>query len=284
MRSCEIFIEGIGAARAVEKLAQGGVPVLAAYVQKKGVVVRVDGKDREKVFAILRGSCYNGKNVRFSGVLRAVRLLGKQAGLLIGAAVFACAVLFFQSRVLRIDVVGSGAYYRSEVLGALARNGTEMFSPPPGDRAAVTAEILSFPRVSFCSLSHEGGVLTVRVEVSDDALPLAGGNLLIPADGVVESLTVLSGTARVSVGDRVQAGAVAVENVTAIGEETLPVTVIAGVRVRYTVDAEYAGSEAYALAQAYLDHGEIEGLLTEKTGTGWRVTGEALACAALNLG
>ena len=29
MKSCEIFIEGIGAARIVEKLVQGGVPVLA---------------------------------------------------------------------------------------------------------------------------------------------------------------------------------------------------------------------------------------------------------------
>lgn len=35
MKSCEIFIEGIGAARIVEKLVQGGVPVLAARVQKK---------------------------------------------------------------------------------------------------------------------------------------------------------------------------------------------------------------------------------------------------------
>ena len=45
MKSCEIFIEGIGAARIVEKLVQGGVPVLAARVQKKGVLVRVDSKD-----------------------------------------------------------------------------------------------------------------------------------------------------------------------------------------------------------------------------------------------
>lgn len=67
MRSCEIFIEGIGAARAVEKIVQGGVPVLAARVQKKGVTVRVDGKHREKVFAILRGSCYNGKTCVLRG-------------------------------------------------------------------------------------------------------------------------------------------------------------------------------------------------------------------------
>ena len=35
MRSAQIEIEGIGAARAVEKLVQGGVPVLRAKLQKK---------------------------------------------------------------------------------------------------------------------------------------------------------------------------------------------------------------------------------------------------------
>ena len=284
MRSCEIFIEGIGAARAVEKIVRGGVPVLAARVQKKGVTVRVDGKHREKVFAILRGSCYNGKNVRFAGLLRLVRLGMARIGLIAGALVFAGLVLFFQGRVLRIEVVGSGACYEAEVLRTLAGEGTKLFSPPPADRARITAEILSLPRVSFCALSHEGGVLTVRVEVSDEALPLAGGCLYAPADGVIESLTVLAGTACAAVGDSVSQGDVIVRSVTLVGEEELPVTVIASVTVRYAVDAEYAGSEQQALAQAYLEHGAIEELHTQRTEVGWRVTGSALAYAALNLG
>ncbi len=284
MRSCEIFIEGIGAARAVEKIVRGGVPVLAARVQKKGVTVRVDGKHREKVFAILRGSCYNGKNVRFAGLLRLMRLGMARIGLIAGALVFAGLVLFFQGRVLRIEVVGSGAYYEAEVLRTLAGEGTKLFSPPPADRARITAEILSLPRVSFCALSHEGGVLTVRVEVSDEALPLAGGCLYAPADGVIESLTVLAGTACAAVGDSVSQGDAIVRSVTLVGEEELPVTVIASVTVRYAVDAEYAGSEQQALAQAYLEHGAIEELHTQRTEVGWRVTGSALAYAALNLG
>lgn len=72
MRSCEIFIEGIGAARAVEKIVQGGVPVLAARVQKKGVTVRVDGKHREKVLqfcavrVIMEKTCVCGASARRS--------------------------------------------------------------------------------------------------------------------------------------------------------------------------------------------------------------------------
>ena len=284
MKSCEIFIEGIGAARAVEKLVAGGIPVLAARAQKRGVLVRVDSKHREKVFAILRGSCYNGKKVRDVRLARVVRGLAKRAGLLAGVVLFAAVVLFGQGRVLRIDVVGSGAYYREEVLRALAREGTQFFSPPPADRARITAEILSFPRVSFCALSHEGGVLTVRVEVSDEATAPACGNLLSPVSGIVESLTVLSGTARAEVGAEVRAGDVLAENVVLLGEERFPVTVIAAAQVRYAVDEVFAGSREEALASAYLAHGEIGDLTIQMTGEGWRVTGEAIAYAALNLG
>ena len=284
MKSCEIFIEGIGGARIVEKLLQGGVPVLAARAQKRGVLVRVDTKDREKVFAILRGSCYNGKKVRPRGAARAIQALVRHAGLLAGVLFFSAAVLFGQSRVLRIEVVGSGAYYAAEVERLLAREGTGFFSPPPADRARITAQILAFPRVSFCSLSHEGGVLTVCVEVEDEAQAPAGGSLFAPVSGTVAALTVLSGTARVEVGAFVREGDILVENVTSLAGESFPATVIASAAVRYAVDDVFEGSRGQALAAAYLAHGGLEGVTIQKTGDGWRVTGQALAYAALNLG
>ena len=132
--------------------------------------------------------------------------------------------------------------------------------------------------MSFCSLSHEGGVLTVCVEVEDEALPLVVGALTAPADGTVESLTVVRGRACVSVGDEVRAGDPVAEP--AAGENYA----IARVAVRYAVDAEYTGSEESARAQSYLDYGEIADLQSQKTENGWRITGSALAIAAVNLG
>lgn len=279
MFGAEFTVEGLSAERAVEKLAQGGVPVLSAEkIQKNAVRFRVDGKHSKKVFAILQGSCYNITKSRPVGWARAVRSLAAHAGLLAGAALFWCAVAFFQGRVLKIDVVGSGAYYRSEVLSVLTESGAGLFSPVPQEKAAITARILSFPRVSFCSLSHEGGVLTVCVEVEDEALPLAVGALTAPADGTVESLTVVRGRACVSVGDEVRAGDPVAEP--AAGENYA----IARVAVRYAVDAEYTGSEESARAQSYLDYGEIADLQSQKTENGWRITGSALAIAAVNLG
>ena len=275
----EFEIEGLGAERVAEKLVRGGVPVLGARIVQKNVVrIRVDGKHGKKVFAILQGSCYNIKKSRPVGWERVVHAFMKHAGLAVGAVLFVCAVVFFQGRILKIDVVGSGAYYRAEVLSVLSERGASFLAPVPAEKAGITARILALPRVSFCSLSHEGGVLTVRVEVEDEALPLVVGALTAPADGTVESLTVVRGRACVSVGDEVRAGDPVAEP--AAGENY----VIARVAVRYAVDAEYTGSEESARAQSYLDYGEIADLQSQKTGNGWRITGSALAIAAVNLG
>ena len=208
----------------------------------------------------------------------------KHAGLAVGAVLFVCAVVFFQGRILKIDVVGSGAYYRAEVLSVLSESGASFLAPVPAEKAGITARILALPRVSFCSLSHEGGVLTVRVEVADDARPIAGGSLLAPADSVLLSLTVLAGTPRFGVGDEVRKGDVLVENAALFGEERLPVTVIAAAAVGFEAAAEYGGSREEALAQAALDFGELQNVQIQKTGKGWRVTGDAVVRASLNLG
>lgn len=285
MRGFEFRIEGSGAARAVEKLVQGGVPVLSARIEGKNLVrVCTDGKDRKKVFAIFRGSCYNIIKVRAVAWERLLHACRGAAGMLVGAALFVSAVCFFQGRVLCVRVVGSGACYEAEVRAMLARGGTRFLSPPPQDEALLTAGILALPRVGFCSLHHEGGVLTVRVEVGDEAQLPAGGPLLAPADGVVEKLTLVRGTALVSPGDAVKRGDVVVENTQQFAGVLRETTVIAAVTVCFEVAAEYALPREQALAQAYLDYGELTKIHTEETGDGWRIEGVAHAVAARNLG
>lgn len=276
MRGFEFRIEGSGAARAVEKLVQGGVPVLSARIEGKNLVrVCTDGKDRKKVFAIFRGSCYNIIKVRAVAWERLLHACRGAAGMLVGAALFVSAVCFFQGRVLCVRVVGSGACYEAEVRAALAAAGTRFFSPVP-DEAAVASHILALPRVSFCSLSHAGGVLTVRVETEDEALPPVGGDFKAPVSGTLERLVVVQGRACAAAGDEVAAGDVLVDGAGA--------PVIACAQIAYRVDAVYAGSAEQARAQAYLDHGEIGEMQVQKIGEGWRVTGIARTVAARNLG
>lgn len=285
LKRTQIIVEGLSAYRAVDKLAKADVCIFGAHkTQKNGVIVEVGSKDVKKVFAILRGSCYNVKKVRYRGAARWGRAAVRRAGLLAGAALFFAAVAGAQSRVLRIDVVGSGAYYRDEVVAILSENGVGTFTPPP-DGEIVCAQILSLPRVSFCSFRHSGGILTVEVQVSDETAPLSGEALLAPVSGVLEELVVVRGTARAEEGAEVEEGQVLADGEAVRGEETVTVLVIACARISRPFSAQYAAeSEAAALAQAMLETQELRGVHIEKTQEGWRVEGTEYITASVNFG
>ncbi len=285
MRRVEFEAEGLGVERVVDKLRAADIPVLAAEkTQKNGVRIAVEGKHRKKVFAILRSTCYNVTKVRARGAERFLSLGVKTAGLLVGAAIALSSVLVLESRVLRIEVVGSGAYYEAEVREILSRGGVEIFSPAPKEKGALTAEILSLPRVSFCSFKKQGAVLTVDVEVAGDAKPLEAGALISPAEGILEEMVVIRGTPNFAVGDSVKAGDVLVSDFALYGEEQREVIVIARAKVGFPVRTEYALGEEGARFQAFLDYGDLTEIHTEKTENGCILTGYAHREAALNFG
>ncbi len=285
LKKTQIFVEGLSAYRAVDKLVRAGICVCGARkTQKNGVIVEVNSKDVKKVFAILRSSCYNVKKVRYRGFARWKRSALRRVGLLAGAALFLLAVAGAQSRVLRVDVVGSGAYYRDEVLGILSENGVGTLSLPP-DGDLLCAQILSLPRVSFCSFRHSGGILTVEVEVSDEAAPLSGEPLYAPVSGTLEELVIVRGEARAAEGDEVEAGQLLVDNAVTRGEEQFVVLVIACARISRPFSAVYrAEGEEEALAQAMLETQELRDIQIRKTQEGWLVEGTELVSAQVNFG
>ena len=183
--------------------------------------------------------------------------------------------MFFLRRVISVLLRGWG--------GVRNNGGVKKFSARPQNTAALTAEILALPRVSYCSLKCEGGILTVEVRVSEEYETLKIEPLLAPAAGTVEELVVVRGTARVAVGDTVEAGQTVVEGVASYGEEERQVIVIARVRISFPVSEEFRGTEEEARTGAYLKYGEIQGIHTEKTDGGFIVSGTAYAEGAINL-
>ena len=130
----EFFVEALSVYRVVDKLARAGIEILSFRTESKNsAVFTVNGKDAKKVFAILRGSCYNIKKVRPKGLSKIAERVVKSAGLFTGILLFFLSVLFFEARVLDIRVVGSGAYYKDEVLRILSENGVKKFSALPDD-------------------------------------------------------------------------------------------------------------------------------------------------------
>ncbi len=215
--------------------------------------------------------------------MRVLERARRGVGILLGVAVALLAVLSLQNRVLRIDVTGSGAYLRPQILSILDGRGVGYFSAMPSPNE-VAAEILSLPRVHFCSVKGEGGILTVDVEVGDETQKADPTPLFAPAAGTVEALTVLRGTPLVSVGDSVEAGQEVVGSYMLFGEEKQNCIVVARVKVSFPVAKEYATGEEQARLQALLDFGELTELHTTKTANGWLVEGTGHAEGARNFG
>ena len=283
----EFLIEALSVYRVVDKLARAGIEVRSFRIlAKNSAVFTVNGKDTKKAFAILRGSCYNIKKVRPKGLAKVLAVCKRFIGLAAGIVLFFISVLVFESRILDIRVVGSGAYYQDEVMRILNDNGVKKFSSLPGDCAPITAQIISLPHVSFCTVGKKGGVVTVTVEVTTDNILHTSEPLLAPATGVIQELVVVRGTPLFQAGDGVQAGEEVVRNEAVFGEDgaARKVIVIARVTVAYSFQKEYAGSEESALLSAELEFGTLSEVHTTKTGEGYLVEGVALKTGSINLG
>ncbi len=281
MKKCGVVIESLSSVRVLDKLSKAGISILGAEkTQKNTITVWVDGKDCEKVFAILRGSCYNIKEIKPRGAERVRKLCVKSAGLILGAVLFLLLVFGFQSRIMRVEVTGSGSYYSAQVLDILEESGAKPLGALPKNDSEIKAAILALPRVSFCSLQFDGGVLRVVVEVSDENGLSSSEPLLAPASGEVTELTLVRGRACVQIGDSVERGAVIADGTL---EDGRSVIVIARVKVRYPVKQEYALGEREALAQAELDFGVLEEVKAAPTDGGFLIEGYASATSSVNL-
>ena len=280
----QLTIDSLSAEQALYKLARENIPVFSAYKSRKNqITFTVATKDLEKVFAILPALCYNVTKVRHRGLSLLYKKCLGGIGLIIGAAIFCLTVLSAQNRVLKIEVVGSGAYYKEQVLSVLENGGVKKLSAKPQNTALLSAEILGFPNVNYCAISCEGGILTVEVRVGEEHEVLKKEPLLSPAAGVVEELLVVRGTPKVAVGDTVEAGQLLVEGVAYYGESLREVIVIARVKISFSVAEFFSGTEEEARAGAYIKYGEILNVKAEQADGGFFITGTAFAEAQMNL-
>lgn len=247
----KLKIEGIYPEGAIKKLAREKIPLFEIKkTDKKSLELCIERKYRKKVFTILEDSCYNITKVRYYGLFRALRRCRERAGLFAGCVLFFILCAFSDYPVLRIDVVGTGEYYRREIMQLLDKNGVAVGRPYDGKSASqITAEILALKDVSFCSLKKSGNVLKVEVQTSPSADYCERGvPLLAATDGSVYSLTVLRGAAAVQAGDEVSAGDLLVGCV----EEEGFVMASARLSCRYTAFVK-ADSAEQALAACILE-------------------------------
>ncbi len=271
-----LYIKGLMPERAMLRLRRAGIPVFdVTKIDKTTLLISVEKKDVEKVFAIYPNLCYNNtENSSFTvrrapkkGLAKWLSLLKKRVGLLLGGLLFVGLTAFADGFVLGVEFVGTDVYAR-ETYAALQDVNVRMFAPyRAGKEDMICAKLLAIDGVEFCSVKKKGMRLVVEMRTAPFAKDgFQNGKLYAKRSGRILSMSALRGTALKKVGDFVNAGEPLVGDwfSTESGEQ-VRVQVIARVRMACTYESVIvANDEEEAFATAYLTVGVTQNVTLTK--------------------
>lgn len=214
---------------ALKKLSKANIEVFNLKKSGSQLLFGVRDINIKKVFAIFAHPCYNVSIQRKSHKNAFVSFTFNRFGLLIGGAIFLTAVALSNQFIFKISVTGSGSYLTNDVLAIMRSEGVSCGSFYKGmDKPLIQSRIMSLPSVTFCSVSKQGSVIIVDVQVDEEHsqtakyTPLKSG-----ACGVVRSIVAICGTAEAEVGQTVDVGTTLIGayelNADGVGRECLAV-------------------------------------------------------------
>lgn len=278
--TAKYHIQGLNIERLLNKLAKEGIDVFSVHRPKQNVLrFSVRLSDDQKVFAILKGMCYNIKTRKIGGYGYPLYFLLKRPGIVLGAAIFLFAALFADNTIFRFQVTGSGAVYGQEIIALLNDSGIEegkRFSSVDFD-SAENLILRNFERLSFVTVRKHGNTLLVDAAMSGDKPPVvdtAPKDVVSDVSGTLSRAVVLRGTLLVKPGDEVREGDVLVGGYyyaeAAQDGEQIPTYVLCDLWIDtqktfvFGFDGVSALETALAeeMAKGYID-GEIKEILTE---------------------
>jgi sporulation protein YqfD len=167
-------------------------------------------KDELKIFAIFDGSCYNIRKIRYNGLLYPFVFLMRNTGILIGLIIFLISLYISNMFMYKIEIQGSGSYYESEINEILKNNNIKTFTLFKNlNYDIIEKEVLTLEGVNFVSAKREGNRLIIDVRLGTaDSVPQNRiyTDLIATKEGEVLSVSVIRGTALISVGDKVETG------------------------------------------------------------------------------
>ncbi len=210
----EYFVGG-DAKPLVRALQSKNIPFYDCKIQKDGVILSIDVKDGKKFFAISRNMCYNVKRIRYKGIFSPIFYAAEKIGLIIGFAVFTALAFFFDGIVSEIDYLGDGAGLKREIDAALAAENVKtgaFFTADAGDLAKKIYS--SSEKFAFVTVRKSGRRLIVEAYRKKEAakpLNTLKDEVVSDESGTVVYINCMSGTPRVSVGDKVVKGDVLVD-------------------------------------------------------------------------
>lgn len=193
---------------ALKKLAKADIAVYKLKKRGTKLSFGVSQEYVEKVFAIFSHPCYNTVIRKKSAKMRLISFIKIRLGLVVGALIFIAAAFASGNTVLRIKVVGNGAYLKDQIISIAGECGAKEWSLCKNlDEPLLQARVMALSGVSFCSVRRDGAYLLIDVHTEEEhTSKLDYEPLKADIGGGLYRIVVVSGTAEKAEGDAVESG------------------------------------------------------------------------------
>lgn len=254
----------------LNRLKKNQITVYSAKKRgKKQLIITINNKENQKLFAITKELCYNIKKIKDGGRFYPLLYLTRNIGVFIGAILFCVGIYLSSDRIYKVNFAGSGSVYQAEVQEILTDYGVKPYARFSSfDLKKLSHDLLrESDRFSFVGIEKHGN--TLRVELVLSTLPPSSLQVDETAtyskySGVIESIKLYRGTSLVSEGDFVKVGDPLVSAYyqnggTIVNTGALAVITIIG-EEEFSINAKFEDPDiAVAMAVELLDCGEVVG-------------------------
>lgn len=208
-----IQIEGYSAARFLKRISDAGIRVSNVRRTDDGkLCLKLPATKFKALHRLRRGLPLRVHIIKRGGLPFVLQKLWRRPVLWIGSGVLFLALLILSSRIWLIRIDETERIDPEEIMALLNEHGLHTGARPNGPILITAAEDIAAQvrDAAWVDLDREGITLHVRIVETipesvkkTDRIP---SDVVAEKDGVVLSVNVMRGQARVKVGDRVQAG------------------------------------------------------------------------------
>ncbi len=210
----EISVEGSETERALNRIAEAGIPLRdVRAVDKMTVRMTVRSADLGKLRNLLKYR-YQIEVLRSAGFVPMLRRLWKRKGMIAGVCCFIAVLVFQQSFIAEIRMEGNTGIPETEIESVLKENGLFTGCSKSGiDETAVKNSLYSsFPEITWVGIEVKGALAVVKMAKEEKNPDVADLTSKEPCDiaaekaGYIRKIIVRRGIPMVSPGDYVEAG------------------------------------------------------------------------------
>lgn len=267
----KLELKGISPLIALDKLVQQNIKVYK--VQKKDVqtiLFEVKSNEVQKIFAFFSNSCYTIKSIGQNLPQQTRTFFIVRLGIVIG--IFCFCILAFCSNffIFNVHISGSGSAYAAEAMQILQEHNLKTFTMLNSQAVErAKTDIIALAGIEYVQIEKQGTVLYVTLFEAEESQPIVmEKDLVAQHTGIIESITVLRGTATVQVGDYVKKGQrIVVGQFVDSKGEVYQTNAIARCTILQTFQSEHIADnksnkeESKAIAKA---HFAVGGIITSK--------------------